>query len=64
MSVSLGGSTLRKRGLRPCPGAVEIDSLKENNVIVHIEIESTATALDKRHRPGLDLRPLTPRLTA
>src|SRR5215468_9689284 len=39
-------------------GAIQIDSLKEDEVEMEIEIEGTAETLDKGHRSRLDVGPL------
>ena len=49
---------LEKARLATLVGAIEIDTLKEDQVIVHIEIEWTPQALDTRDRSRLDLLPL------
>ena len=58
MSASVGGSTLRKRGLRPPATPIEIHPLKEDTMKMEMQIHGTAKALDKRYRPRLNLLPL------
>ena len=64
MSASVGGSPARKRGLRPCVGAIEIDALHEDAMEMEIHIERTAKALDKRDRSRVHLARSAPRVTA
>src|SRR5262245_32775900 len=46
---------LEKAGWTTLGGTIKKHPLQEEQVIVHMELEGTATALDKRDRPRVDL---------
>src|SRR5215510_1971176 len=47
-----------KAWLEPLVGAIQIDPFKEDNMIMHIQINSATKALDKCYRSRLDFGPL------
>jgi len=53
-----GRLALDKARLTALAGAIERNPLKEDNMIMDIEIDGSTASLDKRHRPWLDLLPL------
>jgi hypothetical protein len=52
-----GRLALDKARLEARCGAIEIDALKKDIMKMDMQIEGTTKALDKRHRPRLDLLP-------
>jgi hypothetical protein len=52
--------TCEKAWGAPLVGTIEVDALQEKQVIVHIEIEGTAKALDTRDRSCMHLAPRDP----
>ena len=49
-----------KAGLETLVGAIEVHALKEDDVKMEMQIDGPTEALDKRHRPRLDLLSFAP----
>ena len=64
MSVSVGRLAREKAGCAPLVGAIQIDTLHEEQCEMEIQIERTAKALEKRDRPRMDVARSGPRVTA
>jgi hypothetical protein len=57
-NISIGGRpALDKTGLAPLVSAIEIDTSEHDHMKVHVQIDGTAKALDKCHRPRLRFLP-------
>jgi hypothetical protein len=58
-NVRIAGRLARDKARRAAlVGAIEVDARKEDNMKMEMHIEAAAEALEKRHRPWLDLLPL------